>query len=414
MSSTATTSFSATASESAAEVNRPARILSVDLLRGVTIAVMILVNDPGDWGHVFSQLDHSVWNGCTLTDLVFPTFLFIVGASTVFSLEARERKGDCRKTLAGHIFWRAAKLFLLKEVLSLVPYFHWSHLRIYGVLTRIALCYLLAGLVLLMTRRMRTLLVIAGALLVGYWVLLRWVPVPGAGWPMRDFPLLDRVNNLTAWMDRGVSIWTLRWLRTGTLYLKTSDPEGLLSTLPAVATTLLGAVAGLWMRRARSGWFAENAKRMQAGLAFAGVVGIVFGLVWGHWFPLNKNLWTSSYVLFAAGVAAIALAACSALVDGRPKPWSRLLEWSTWPWFVFGANAIAAYTTSVVLVKSAAYFKVTDAAGVKRSLWWMAYQHGFSHGNSTEWTSLAFGLAVVVVCFLPNWVMWRRKIFWKI
>jgi predicted acyltransferase len=392
---------------------KPGRILSVDLLRGITIAFMILVNDPGDWGHVFRQLDHSAWNGCTLTDLVFPTFLFLVGASTVFSLEARESKGDCKKTLAGHIFWRATKLFLLKEILSLVPYFHWSHLRIYGVLTRIALCYLLAGLVLLTTRRMRNLLIIIAALLVGYWVLLRWVPVPGAGWPVRDFPLLDPVQNLTAWTDRGVSAWTLKWLHTGTLYLKTSDPEGLLSTLPSVATTLLGAVAGLWMRRPRSGWFAENAKRMRVGLAFAGVTGIVFGLVWGRWFPLNKNLWTSSYVLFAAGVAALALAAGSWVVDGRERPWPRWLEWSTWPWFVFGANAIAAYTSSVVFVKTFSMVKFMCADGKSRSLWSLAYTHGFSHGNSTEWTSLAFGLAFVVVCFLPNWVLWRQRIFWK-
>src|SRR5580698_8670114 len=150
MSSTVATTFDAPTAT--AEVSRPARILSVDMLRGITIALMILVNDPGDGRHVFSQLDHSAWNGCTLTDLVFPTFLFLVGASTVFSLEARERKGDCKKTLAGHIFWRAAKLFLLKTLLSLAPLFHWTHMRIYGVLTRIALCYLLVGLILLTTR----------------------------------------------------------------------------------------------------------------------------------------------------------------------------------------------------------------------------------------------------------------------
>ena len=183
----------------------PGRIVSVDLLRGITIAFMILVNDPGDWAHTFTQLDHAPWNGWTLTDMVFPTFLFLVGASTVFSLEARERKGDCRKTMAGHIFWRATKLFLLKTFLSLVPYFHYTHMRIYGVLTRIALCYLLAGLVLLTTRRTQVLFAIVALLLIGYWVLLRWVPVPGAGLPVRDFPLLDKNLNLTAWLDRHVS-----------------------------------------------------------------------------------------------------------------------------------------------------------------------------------------------------------------
>jgi predicted acyltransferase len=387
---------------------KPERILSVDLLRGITIAFMILVNDPGDWSHTFSQLDHSPWNGWTLTDIVFPMFLFLVGASTVFSLEARERKGDCKKTLTGHIFWRALKLFLLKTLLSLAPLFHWTHMRIYGVLTRIALCYLLAGLVLLMTRRVRVLLGIVAVLLVGYWVLLRWVPVPGAGWPVRDFPLLDKTQNLTAWMDRGVSAWTLKWLHTGTLYLKTSDPEGLLSTFPSVATTLLGAVAGLWMRRV------GEPRRMRAGLAIAGVCGVVAGLVWGHWFPVNKNLWTSSFVLLMAGWSALGLAACSALVDARPRPWPRWLDWSTWPWFVFGANAIAAYTTSVVLVKLFSFIKIADSDGDRHSLWGLAYENVFARNGSTNWTSLAFGLTFVAVCFLPNWWLWRKKIFWKI
>jgi predicted acyltransferase len=387
---------------------KPERILSVDMLRGITIAFMILVNDPGDWSHTFSQLDHSPWNGWTLTDLVFPMFLFLVGASTVFSLEARERKGDCKKTLAGHIFWRALKLFLLKTLLSLAPLFHWTHMRIYGVLTRIALCYLLAGLILLTTRRVWVLLGIVAALLIGYWVLLRWVPVPGAGWPVRDLPLLDKTLNLTAWMDRGVSAWTLKWLHTGTLYLKTSDPEGLLSTLPSVATTLLGAVAGLWMRRA------GDARRMRAGLALAGVCGVAAGIVGGHWFPINKNLWTSSFVLLMAGWSALGLAACSALVDARPRPWPRWLDWSTWPWFVFGANAIAAYTTSVVLVKTFALIKIADSDGDRHSLWGLAYENVFARGGSTNWTSLAFGVTFVAVCFLPNWWLWRKKIFWKI
>jgi predicted acyltransferase len=413
MSSTATTAVDVPAA-AAVEVARPARILSVDMLRGITIALMILVNDPGDSRHAFSQLDHSVWNGWTLTDVVFPMFLFLVGASTVFSLEVRERKGDCKKTLVGHIFWRATKLFLLKTALSLLPFFHWHTMRIYGVLTRIAVCYLLGGLVLLTTRRTRVLLGIVAVLLVGYWVLLRWVPVPGAGMPVRDFPLLDKVQNLTAWIDRGFSAWTLKWLKTGTLYLKTSDPEGGLSTLPAVATVLLGAVAGLWMRRPRAGWFAENASGVQIGLALAGGISFAAGTIWSLWFPVNKNLWTSSFVLVMAGISGMALAACSWLVDGRAKPWPKWLEWTTWPWFVFGANAIAAYTTSVVLVKTFSLIKIACADGKVRSLWGLAYTRGFARGGSNEWTSLAFAVTFVAICFLPNWWLWRRKIFWKI
>jgi predicted acyltransferase len=408
------TSISTAVPVPALEVTKPQRILSVDMLRGITIAFMILVNDPGDWKQTFSQLDHSPWNGWTATDVVFPTFLFLVGAATVFSLEARERKGDCRKTLAGHIIWRATKLFLLKTALSLVPLFHWTSMRIYGVLTRIAMCYLLAGLVLLMTRRVKVLLAIVAVLLVGYWVLLRWVPVPGAGMPVRDFPLLDQNLNLTAWLDRCVSAWTLKWLHTGTLYLKTSDPEGLLSTLPSLATTLLGAVVGLWMRRPEWAQGEAMRNRMRSGmLAFGGLM-FLSGSLWAHWFPVNKNLWTSSFVLVMAGIATVLLALLNWLVDGRPRPWPRWLEWTTWPWFVFGANAIAAYTTSVVLVKTFSMIRLTDADGKVRSLWSLAYLHGFSHGNSTKWTSLAFGLTFVAMCFLPNLWLWRKKIFWKI
>ncbi len=364
----------------------PGRVVSIDLLRGLTIAFMILVNDPGDWEHVYSQLDHATWNGWTLTDLVFPTFLFVVGASTVFSIEARERKGDTRLTLAGHMVARAGKLFLLKTVLSLIPYFHYTHMRIFGVLTRIALCYPLAGLVLLRTRDKRVLFGVVAVLLAGYWVLLRWVPVPGAGWPVRDFPLLDKDLNLTAWLDRSFSAWTLKWLHTGTLYEKTRDPEGLLSTLPAIATTLLGALAALWMRHPTDGWWGRDARGMRTMLAMSGAVLVVLGLLWGRSFPINKNLWTSSYVLLMAGFAALGLVALAALVDSRPQPWPRWLQAATWPWFVFGSNAIAAYAASVLLVKGCLYVKLADSDGDKHTLWSLIYTFGFASRGSTKMT----------------------------
>ena len=183
------------------------RVVSVDVLRGLTIALMILVNDPGDWKHTFTQLDHAEWNGWTLTDTVFPTFLFLVGAAAVFSIGSRLTKGASRGLLARQILWRATKIFLLKCFLSLYPHFRYTHMRIYGVLTRIAVCYLLVGWLLLLTRRPRWLLAMAAVLLVGYYVLLRWVPVPGAGVPGRDVPFdvpfLDMYWNLVAYVDRG-------------------------------------------------------------------------------------------------------------------------------------------------------------------------------------------------------------------
>jgi predicted acyltransferase len=402
-------------------ISGPPRVLSVDLLRGLTIAFMILVNDPGDWAHTFEPLDHASWSGWTMTDLVFPTFLFLVGASLIFSLQSRMAKGDCGRTLTGHLFLRTFKILLLQFVLVFFPRMQWSGMRFYGVLPRIALCYLLAGLILLATMRisvMRTrvlvLLGIVATLLVGYWVLLRWVRVPGLGMPGRDIPFMDENANLTSWLDRGVLAWTEHWLHTGSLYVKTRDPEGLLSTLPAVATTLLGSLAGLWLRRP-AGLRGEAAlRRMQLWLAAAGIAGVLAGEVWSIAFPINKNLWTSSYVLLAAGWAALALALLSWLVDRRTEPWPRWLRIISWPWFVFGSNAIAAYTVSALLVKVGFFLHTTDSDGDRHSLLATIYETVFARNQSTNWTSLAYAVCFVAVCFLPNWWLWRRKWFLKI
>jgi predicted acyltransferase len=401
------------------EMRAPQRVSSVDVLRGLTIALMLLVNDPGDWEHVFRPLDHAEWNGWTLTDLVFPTFLFLMGASLMFSVQARRARGDCRKTLSGQVIVRALKIFALDLVLVYFPRMHWQSLRIYGVLTRIALCYLLAGLVVVWVSGMKwrpktrawTLAGVVVALLVGYWVLLRWVPVPGAGMPGRDVPFMDMDRNLASWLDRATMAWTQRWFHTGRLYLKMRDPEGLLSTLPAVASTLLGALAGMAMRAADG---RRALRRMQAGLAAAAVLGVAAGELWSVWFPVNKNLWTSSYVLLAAGFAAMGLAALSWALDGRPQPWPRWLRVATWPWFVFGSNAIAAFTVSAVLVKGLLYFRVYDVDGDSDTLWSWLYEHTVARHGYTQWTSLAFAVLFVGACFLPNWWLWRRKWFLKI
>jgi predicted acyltransferase len=391
---------------------KPQRVLSVDVLRGLTIALMILVNDPGDWSHVFQQLDHAEWNGWTLTDLVFPTFLFLVGASIVFSLTARAARGNCKGTLTAKAFARAGKIFLLDLILAFFPYMHWTHLRLYGVLTRIAVCYLIAALIVIGTRRVRWLVLITAALLIGYWILLRWIPVPGVGVPGRDVPFMDQNLNLTAWLDRSAMGWTQHWLHTGTLYNHTRDPEGLLSTLPAVATTLLGSLAGLAMQAASAG--RASWKSVRVRLAAWGLAGIVAGEIWSRWFPINKNLWTSSYVLLAAGIAAVVLAACSWLVDDRPQPWPAWLRIVTLPWLVFGSNAIAAFTVSVVIVKTMLYLHATAADGVSRTWWYFTYWDVFARAGSNDWTSLAFAVSFVALCFLPVWFLWRKRIFLRL
>jgi predicted acyltransferase len=306
--------------------------------------------------------------------------------------------------------------------LTAFPHFHWTHLRIFGVLTRIALCYLIVGLICLVTRRARVLLAIAAGLLVGYWALMRFVPVPGFGVPTHAMVILDPNHNLAAWIDRAFNTFTQRTIHTGSLYNHTRDPEGLLSTLPAIATTLIGAVAGLWMRRA--GGTKEHgisSARCLIGLAFAGLACIAVGLAWNPWFPINKNLWTSSYVFFAGGLSLVLLALCYWLVDIRrmnERPVGRAV---LWPWLVFGSNAITAYVVSDLIVAIMYWIKVsagamtdTAAPGSSVSAWLWVYQHGFAHGQSTEVTSLAFALAFTALCFVPNWMLWRRKIFLRI
>ncbi len=384
------------------------RVLSIDVLRGITIAFMILVNDPGDWAHVYPQLDHAVWNGWTLTDLVFPTFLFLVGASTVFSLDARIARGNCRKTLAGHIVLRALKIFALKMILTMVPYFHMTHLRIYGVLTRIALCYLIGGLILLATRNMRILASITTAILATYWALMRFVPIPGIGRPVRDVPFLDMNNNLAAWLDRVINDLCQRTIHTGVLYEHTRDPEGLLSTLPAIATVLIGALAGLWLKQ----HFATPIKARN-GLILSGLISFAVGLLWNPWFPINKNLWTSSYVLMAAGWALVGLGVFYWLIDVKRLHETRIGRWITQPALIFGSNAITAYAASSILVKTMLYIKVHDGDKLTTASGWV-YNHLFARGNSTNNTSLAYAIALVFICFIPNWILYRRQIFLKL
>ncbi len=406
------------------------RITSIDALRGLTIAFMILVNDPGDWSHVYAPLDHAEWNGFTPTDLVFPTFLFLIGCAIVFSVSSRLERGVAQSTIAWQIARRSAIIFAIKLFLSAYPRFHLANLRLYGVLTRIALCYFIAGIMFLYVRRLRTLVAITVLLLGGYWALMRFAPVPGLGHPVRDFPMLDPDRNLAAWIDRGVSGFALSTIHMGRLYQKTRDPESLLSTLPAIATVLLGIITALFLRRlphpttkALEGFVEPrrvHSDTTAVGLVLAGLAFLVLGRLWNPWFPINKNLWTSSYVLFAGGWSMLLLALFYWLFDSlelqkRSKAGRAIL----WLLLVYGSNAITAFVFSEFVVETLLWWKVPrapgpDGAARTISAWGWVYAHLFATNGSTLNTSLAFACAYVVFCFLPNWLLWRKQMFLRI
>ncbi|MDW5264476.1 MULTISPECIES: acyltransferase family protein [Acidobacteriaceae] len=377
---------------------KPGRLLSIDLLRGLTIGFMILVNNNGSPA-AYSQLEHSAWNGFTATDLVFPTFLFLVGVSTVFSTASRLARGDSKQSLFLHTLRRAVILFLLGLLVNSFPHFHWHTLRFYGVLPRIAICYFVVATLYLINPKWKNKLVLAVALLVGYWALMRFVPVPGYGTPGRDVPLLDPDRNLVAWLDRNI-------FAASHLYERTRDPEGLLSTLPALATTLIGLLTGIWLRTQRA--LGEKIR----GIAVAGVSCLVLGWVWNFSFPINKKLWTSSFVLFAVGLSLLLLALSIWMFDGRSEGEAKAVKRSGWftPLLVFGTNAITAYVFSELLAGGIGSILVRPG---------MNLQHWLANGILSAvpypaFASLLYSLGFVAFCWLPTYLLFRRKIFIKI
>ena len=372
----------------------PTRLMSLDLFRGLTIALMILVNDPGDGPSTYAPLKHAAWNGWTPTDLVFPSFVFIVGVAMAFSFTSRLDRGESRGKLLAHVLWRGLVLFALGLFINGFPTrFDPAHLRIYGVLQRISICYVLTSVLELWTG-WRTQLVVAVACLAAYWAMMRHIAVPGYGVPGRDIPLLDPDRNLVAWLDRK--------LLMGHLYEGVRDPEGLLSTIPALGGCLLGLLTGKWLRSARTG----PAKAI--GMALTGMILIGLGRVWHLWFPINKKLWTSSFVLFTAGIALVCLALCYWLADVKQfrRGWTK-------PILVFGKNAIAAYVFSEVVAASSYAIRLGSPPN-RVSLQDYFYTHLFAPWASPANASLIYALAYVGLCWLVMAGLYRRKVFLKI
>jgi predicted acyltransferase len=349
----------------------------------------------GSWGF----MNHAAWNGLTATDLVFPTFVFVMGLSVVFAIEGRLARGATRAQLVRHTAQRAVILCLLGIVVNSFPFFELEHMRFYGVLQRIAVCYLAVSLLYLWDRRawpIATALVVA---LVGYWVLLRWVPVPGAGLPGRDVPFMDVQQNLVSWIDR--QLFPYHLYRDVPDH-NVRDPEGLLSDLPAIGTALMGMLAGLWLRTRRP------IPAKASGLAAAAIGSLALGYAWALWFPLNKNLWTSSYVLVAGGYSLALTAAAFWAIE--QKGWRT--GW-TWIWLVFGSNAIAAYMFSELL--PAVLQNIHVGSGRTRTdLITFVFDHVFAHVPDPGWAAFAYSVSFAAVCFVPVWMLYRRRIFLKV
>lgn len=373
------------------------RLQSLDVFRGLTIALMIMVNNNGDWSAAYWPLLHSQWNGWTPTDLVFPFFIFIVGVSMVYSFRARLARGESRGAIMLHAAKRAAILFAIGVLIinSFPNHYNLSHIRIEGVLQRIAVCYLIAAFFVLWSD-VRGQIAAVVACLIGYWVLMRYVAVPGFGVPTHNIPFLDPDRNLAAWLDRK--------LLMGHLYEGTRDPEGVLSTIPAIASALLGVLTGEWLR-------SKSTALAKAAWMFAfGVLGLAAGKFFNIWFPINKKLWTSSYVLFTAGFALVVLALCYWLLDVR-----KLRGRWTMPVLVFGMNAIAAYVFSEMLAAALSSWSVA-AVGSSESLQGWIYRHIFTSVGAppSANASLAYSLAFVFVCWIFAFILYRKRIFLKI
>jgi predicted acyltransferase len=353
---------------------QPSRLLSLDAFRGLTVAAMVLVNNPGTWRAVYAPLRHAEWHGWTPTDLIFPFFLFIVGVAIPLALGRRIAGGAGRPQVVVKILRRSVIVFGLGLLLHAVPGFDFASIRIPGVLQRIAVCYLVAALVFLWTG-WRTQAALVAVLLLGYWATLTLVPVPGFGTGR-----LDPEGNLAAYLDRlvlGPHIW-----RAARVY----DPEGLLSTLPAIATTLMGVLAGQWLKAA------QTREAAAFGLLMAGVVGLALGELWGVWFPVNKALWTSSYAVLTAGVALIALALCYWLVEVRGvRGWTR-------PFVVLGVNALALFFVSTLVARLLIAFELHG---------WL-FAHLFAPWAAPINASLAFAVAYLAVWFAVMWLLDRR------
>lgn len=369
------------------------RWVALDAVRGLTVASMLLVNNPGTWSAIYPPLEHALWHGWTPTDLIFPFFLFIVGITTELSLDRRAAAGAGDRVIRLQVLRRGALIVLCGLVLTTFPFFpltRFTEIRIPGVLQRIGVCYAIGALVA-WRRSNRTVALIGVVLLLGYWAAMTLIPVPGQAAPTLDIP------------DQTLAAYVDRLLLDGHLWSasKTWDPEGPLSTIPAVVTSLLGILTGRWMSR-------PNPLPDKLNGLFASGVGLTAaGLAWNWVFPINKNLWTSSYVVFSAGVAMLVLATASWLIEiRRVRGWTR-------PLVTYGQNPLAAFLGSGAMARTLGLLQVHGTAGsvsVKEAI----FERGFASWLAPIDASLLFAVSFVLVWYLILLVFERRGWILKI
>lgn len=375
------------------------RLLSLDIFRGITIAAMILVNNPGSWATIYPPLEHAKWNGCTPTDLIFPFFLFIVGVAITLSLNKRKERGDNQTKLILQILKRSAMIFLFGIFLAGFPFFNvstfqiidFSTLRIPGVLQRIAVVYLIASIIFLKTD-IKWQAILGAFFLLFYWFLMTVIPVPGVG-----YANLEPGTNLAAYFDR-IFLTTHMWSAT-----KTWDPEGILSTLPAISTAICGIMLGHWMR-------SKNEPIVKTVWIFVfGNIGMAIGYLWDLAFPINKSIWTSSYVVFTAGLALQFFGMCYWLVDIKGY------KWWTKPFIVYGMNAITVYVLSGVVGRLLIQIKLSvGSAGEPVALKTIIYDHLFVPFFSPINASLAFAVVYILFWLAIMWIFYKKQIFLKV
>ena len=378
------------------------RLISLDAFRGFTIAGMILVNNPGSWSHIYPQLEHAEWSGWTFTDWIFPFFLWIVGAAMTFSFAARRSKGNDNATLLLGVLRRSAIIFGLGMFLAGFPFgLLWGHtfdistIRIPGVLQRIAVCYFIASFIYLYTSTRGQIYAIGG-LFLSYWLMMFYIPVPdiGAG-------LFEKGRNFAAYFDS--------FFLTGHMWsaTKTWDPEGIISTIPAIATTLFGAITGDYLRTS------EHSKIEKSAWMFvSGALLLAAGAALDMWMPINKSLWTVSYSVFMAGWASCIFGIFYFLIDAKGiKKWAH-------PFTVYGMNAIFVFVLSGVVGRATGLWKftvqVSDGSMKEVAVKTIMTQNLFDPYFSPLNASLAHAVVWVSTMYLIVWVMYKRKWFVKV